>query len=107
MRKKLISVREDYTQQVDRMTHRIDVRLPDKIYKDLKKQPDGITYNVREALTQYLYNSTQDTYNQDPTYIKHLENEIMFLRTQNDKLMIAGLPLLSKIKMYLLNKDNK
>jgi len=59
------------------MTHRIDVRLPDKLYMDLRKQPGKMTHNVCTALTQMLYNTKTCADNQYSfEYIEHMQEEI-------------------------------
>ena len=65
------------------MTHRIDIRLPDELYRDFRKLDGKISENVRYALRAYI-NQGNNSYNQD--VIQILKNQVLDLQTNRDNL---------------------
>lgn len=68
----------------DGMTHRIDIRLPDGLYKELRKHDGSLTQNVCTALTQYLHSNNND----NSSYTQHLINEVDYLRSLHSEVML-------------------
>jgi len=61
------------------MSHRVDIRLPDDLYKQLRKQSGSMTQNVCTALrTQLCTNSVQDPYSK--SVVDLLQSQIEDLR---------------------------
>ena len=78
-------------------------RLDPNLIKRIDSLDGSRTHNVTSALRSYLQNDLPNSYNVDLSYLQHLEEEIVYLRKQNEVLMVVKIPLLSKIKMKLLN----
>ena len=58
------------------------------------------TYNLELAIQQYI----QPQHDNNISYIQHLESEVQYLRSRNDKLMVFSIPFLSKLKLFMLKK---
>ena len=80
-------------------------RLDPNLIMEVDKLNGSRTFNVTNALQSYLQYDTQNSYNVDLNYLHHLEEEISYLRSQVNGLMLARIPLLSKIKLKLLGDD--
>jgi hypothetical protein len=77
-------------------------RLDPKLIEEVDKIEGNRTNVVTNALHKYIDCSNESSYNVDLSYINHLEDEVKYLRSQVNGLMLARIPLLSKIKMKLL-----
>ena len=93
------------------MPHRIDIYLPDDMWKELRKHTGTTSQKIRDALTQYLHNENQTNMNYNYELVDVLKNEIEYLR--NDKaflqnqlsaMMIVKQPLLERVIMKLKGK---
>jgi hypothetical protein len=90
------------------MTHRIDLRIPDDLYKKLRKQSGTMTYSVCTALREYLRtDDVQDPYNKSiielmQSQITDLRNDKEYLQGQVNALMVARSPTLKEWFMYRL-----
>ena len=80
-------------------------RLETDLINKIDKLNGTRTSIITNALQQYIQTDTQYNYNVNINYLQHLEQEIQYLRSQVNGLMLAKIPLLSKIKMKLL--ENK
>lgn len=89
------------------MSHRIDVRIPDDLYKALRKQSGTMTYNVCTALRGFVCtDGVQNTY--DKSIVDLLQSQVMdlrhdkeYLQSQVNALMIVRTPLLQRVIMRL------
>lgn len=78
-------------------------RLDSNLINDLDRLDGSRTSNVDSALRCYLHNDLQNGYNVNINYLSHLEDEVKYLRSQNNILLLSKVPLLSRIKMKLLD----
>lgn len=88
--------------------HYVGCRVDSKLFNMIDKHAQTNSYIVRKCLTQYFRaeepNKTLD-YNQD--LVTHMQDEINFLRSQNQALMTASIPLLGRVKMKLIGEQRK
>ena len=82
----------------------LSVRIDNELYTKVNKNSLPNSKIVSISLNSYL-NDGKYT-NEYDKYTLHLEKEIEFLRSQVNGLMLAKIPLLSKIKMKLLENSN-
>ena len=75
-------------------------RLDPALVNQLDVFSGNRTYNLELAIQQYI----QPEHNNNISYIQHLESEVQYLRSQNDKLLVSSIPILSRIKLKLLSK---
>ena len=83
-----------------RMKKVLSVRVENKLYTTVNKHSLPNSKLVCEALESYLNGGANGDVND--TYTTHLEGEIQYLRAQNNALMMAKIPILSRIKLKLL-----
>ena len=90
------------------MSHRIDVRLPDDLYKQLKKQSGTMTQNVCTALRTFVcVDGVQDTYSKTmvgllQSQIEDLRRDKEYLQSQNNALLVSRSPTLKEWLVYRL-----
>ena len=86
-------------------------RLESNLIKEVDKLNGSRTLNVTNALQQYLQDDTQNVYNVNMVdllndQIMDLKHDKRYLQEQVNALMLAKIPLLSRIKLKLLeNKE--
>ena len=83
------------------MLKQYNIRLPVKDVKAIDGLGGCRSEHIRTAIRSYIQNDMSS--NGSDMYTAHLESEISYLRNQVDVLMVAKIPLLSKIKLKLLN----
>lgn len=79
-------------------------RLDPNLIKKLDTFDGTRTFNVELSIQHYVQSGCSNSYNDNTAYVQHLESEIVYLRDQNDKLLISSVPLFSRIKLKLLSK---
>ena len=82
-------------------------RVDNDLYKKVKHHDLPMADLVRKSLVQYfreLEPNQKLTNVYDRDLVGHLQNEIEYLRSQNQALMYASIPLLSRVKMKLLGQ---
>lgn len=79
-----------------------NIRLDAGVVQQLDALVGCRSKHIRDAIGLYLQNGMSKGYDVDLSYIHHLEGEVDYLRSQNNALMVAKLPLLARIKMKLL-----
>ena len=82
-------------------------RLDSNLIKQVDKLDGSRTSNVTNALQSYLQSDTQNIYNVNlvdllQSQIVDLKNDKSYLQNQVNALMISRFPLLSRIKLKLL-----
>lgn len=89
------------------MSHRIDVRLPDDLYLELKECPGKVSYNVVEALRSYVRDDVPPkTYNVE--LVSSLQAQIVDLRRDKEFLQVqlmARQPLLQRLILRLKGRS--
>lgn len=78
----------------------LSVRIENDLYTTVNNHVLSKSDLVTVALNSYLNNGSSTIV--DDRYTSHLEEEVIYLRSQVNGLMLARIPLLSKIKMKLL-----
>jgi hypothetical protein len=84
-------------------------RLDPTLIKELDKLNGTRTYHVSTALQSYLQSDTQNIYNVNlvdllNNQIQDLKEDKRYLQNQVNGLMVSRFPLLSRIKLKLLEK---
>jgi len=95
------------------MTHRIDIRIPEEIYKELRKQPGTMTSNICTALHTYMHtDNVQEPYTKTmidilQEQIAELHQDKTFLQSQINALMVTRNPTLKEWITYRLKGNHK
>ncbi|GAG83290.1 unnamed protein product [marine sediment metagenome] len=79
----------------------ITVRFNLQLYNKVLHHELSNSALIRKSVIQFLTceepNNTIDIDSTTPSYIEHLEDEILFLRNQNSALLIVKQPLLTRV----------
>ena len=75
-------------------------RLDTTLITQLDMFPGSRTGNIRNAIHKYCNGNTDN----NTDFIQHLESEIVYLRSQNNALLITKMPLLQRV-IHRLRKE--
>lgn len=82
-------------------------RLDPTLINAVDKLNGSRTSIVTNALQLYLQSDSQNSYNVNNSYLLHLESEVEYLRGQVNGLLLTKFPLLTRLKMKLLESNTK
>ena len=81
-----------------------NIRLDQQIVKQLDSLNGCRSKHIRDAIQLYLQSYMSNGCDRDVLYIQHLEDEVSYLRSHVNALMISKLPLLQRVIHRLQNK---